>query len=345
MNKTGRKYKDSELIFRYCKGLCTESEKKYIENFLNTSTKNQQLYQDFRNALALGDDIKAMEMIDVKAGYLKTQSIIKKNRYKLLKMQMVKYAAFLTVPLLMSSIMLGYLYFHQNLDEEMQYVDIRASIGAVIRYELPDNSVVWLNSGSKLRYPVSFKDDAREVDLEGEAYFEVQSDKERPFYVNTSQGIQVYVYGTQFNVSAYCDEDYVETVLESGHVSVLIPECDRPVTLVPGEYLLCDKKTLHFLKSEVDVNEKIAWKDGKLIFRNTSLDNVLKRLSRHFNVDIQFNNISGKDYRYRATFKNETLSQILDYLSKSASMKWKTEEPVQLSDGTFSRQRIIVDLY
>ena len=100
------------------------------------------------------------------------------------------------------------------------------------------------------------------------------------------------------------------------------------------------------MKSKVDVSEKTAWKDAKQIFRNTSLDELLKRLSRHFNVDIALNNRSGKQYRYRATFRDETLSQILDYLSKSAMIKWKTEEESVLqSDGTFVRKKIIVDLY
>ena len=73
--------------------------------------------------------------------------------------------------------------------------------GSVIRYELPDHSVVWLNAGSTLRYPTTFKKDNRLVELKGEAYFEVQADKDRPFYVNTPNGLSVYVYGTKFNVA------------------------------------------------------------------------------------------------------------------------------------------------
>lgn len=164
--------------------------------------------------------------------------------------------------------------------------------------------------------------------------------------MNTPSGVQVYVYGTRFNVCAYDNEDYVETVLESGRVNIFIPKYETSVVLKPGEHLLYDKKALQFVKSEVDVSEKVAWKDGKLIFRNSSLEEVLKRLSRHFNVDIALNNRSGKQYRYRATFRDETLSQILDYLSKSAMIKWKTEEESVLqSDGTFVRKKIIVDLY
>lgn len=126
----------------------------------------------------------------------------------------------------------------------MQYVDITASVGSVVRYELPDNSVVWLNSGSTLRYPTVFRGEGREVDLQGEAYFDVQTDKEHPFYVNTPSGIRVYVYGTRFNVSAYESEDYVETVLESGHVSVFMPVYGTSETLNPGERLLFDKKSV-----------------------------------------------------------------------------------------------------
>ena len=95
----------------------------------------------------------------------------------------------------------------------------------------------------------------------------------------------------------------------------------------------------------MDVYGKIAWKDGKLIFRNASLEEILKRLERHFNVEIQFNNISGKEYKYRATFRNETLPQILDYLAKSAALKWRTEEAVQQADDTLSKTKIRVDLY
>lgn len=337
-------YQNSELFFRYCKGLCTEAEKERVEALLNESEECRKLYRDFRNALALGDDIKTMEAIDVRAAYGKTRSKIRMKRNSQMRNQLIRYAAFLTLPLFLSSVILGYLYFNKP-EEKVQYADITASVGAVIRYELPDNSVVWLNSGSTLRYPITFKGDIREVDLQGEAYFEVQSDKKHPFYVNTPSGIRVYVYGTRFNVSAYENEDYVETVLESGHVSVFIPVYGTSESLEPGERLLFDKKALQFTKSEVDVSEKTAWKDGKLIFRDTSLDEMLKRLSRHFNVDIHFNNKSGKDYKFRATFRNESLFTILDYLGKSVPLKWRVEEPVQRPDGTFTKKKVIVDLH
>lgn len=296
-----------------------------------------------RKAQALGDDIREMESIDVLGAYRQTQLRIKTNRKRCVYNQLMNYAAFLTIPLLFSSLILGYLYFG-GIETEERYAEVKATMGAVIRYELPDHSVVWLNSGSTLRYPTVFNKDNRDVELKGEAYFEVTADSEHPFYVNTPNGLSVYVYGTKFNVSAYEDDDYIETVLEKGKVNVITPN-QETVILAPGEQLLYDKQTRESTKNKVDVYGKTAWKEGKMIFRNVSLDDIFTRLERHFNVDIQFNNPKGKEYKYRATFRTETLTQILDYLAKSAALKWKIQEPEQQTDDTLSKTKIIVDLY
>ena len=297
-----------------------------------------------RKVQALGDDIKEMESIDVSGAYRQAQARVRMNSKKSAYSQLMRYAAFLTIPLLLSSLVLGYLYW-SGMNTEEKYAEVIAATGSVIRYELPDNSVVWLNSGSTLRYPTVFKKDNRNVELKGEAYFEVEADRKRPFYVHMPEGVSVYVYGTKFNVNAYEEDSSIETVLEKGKVNVISPDGQTTVQLAPGERLLYNKSDRKFSKSKVDVYEKVAWKDGKLIFRNAELDEIFKRLARHFNVDIQFDNKSGKEYKYRATFRDETLLQILDYLAKSAALKWRSEEAVQQADGTFTKKKIIVELY
>lgn len=296
-----------------------------------------------RKAQALGDDIKEMESINVNQAYSRAQMKIKSAKRKQMYHQLMRYAAFLTLPLLLTSLVLGYLYFHEPKQDD-RYAEITAATGSVIRVELPDHSVVWLNAGSTLRYPTVFRKDNRNVDLKGEAYFDVQADSECPFYVNTPNGLSVYVYGTKFNVSAYEDDDNIETVLEEGKVNVISPDRETITQLAPGDQLLYDKHSRKLVKNKVDVYEKVAWKDGKLIFRNMSLDDVFKRLERYFNVEIQFSNQSGKEYKYRATFRNETLPQILDYLAKSATLKWRIEEPEQQTDD-ITKKKIIVNLY
>lgn len=128
-----------------------------------------------RKAQALGEDIKEMESIDVMGAYQQAQTQIKTNRRRSMYNQLMRYAAFLTIPLLLSSLILGYLYWGAT-DTEEKYAEVMAATGSVIRYELPDHSVVWLNSGSTLRYPTVFKKDNRNVELKGEAYFEVEAE-------------------------------------------------------------------------------------------------------------------------------------------------------------------------
>lgn len=305
--------------------------------------EKQNLESLLRKARVLGDDIKEIEAINVPTAYRKAQIKIRNKRKAEAYNLLMRYAAFLAIPLLLATLTLGYLYLNEP-EPEVKYAEVTSTMGTVVRYELPDHSVVWLNSGSKLRYPTVFKKNNRNVELIGEAYFQVEADTERPFYVNTPNGLSVYVYGTQFNVAAYDNDNYIETVLEKGKVNVVTPG-QETITLLPGEQLLYDKQTCQTVKNQIDVYGKVAWKEGKLIFRNASLEEIIKRLERHFNVDIEFNNNTGKEYSYRATFRTETLTQILDYLAKSANLKWKILTPEQREDDTFTKTKIIVDLY
>lgn len=305
--------------------------------------EQKQAKEWLRQAQQLAEDIKEMEAIEVGKAYRSTLGRIRRNRSKRLSDKLMRVAAFLMIPLLLTSVFLGYLAFHQE-KEEVRYALVKAAQGTVVRYELPDKSVVWLNAGSQLTFPSTFDDAKREVSLKGEAYFEVTADKKHPFYVHTTGGPSLFVYGTKFNVSAYPDDGYVETVLEEGRVNVLA-NTEKVIPLLPGERLFYDKEAKSLTKNKVDVYEKTAWKDGKLIFRSTPLGEVLKKLSRHFNVTMTFNNHSGKAYHYRATFRDETLPQILDYLGESASLKWRMEETVKQADDSFSKKSIIIDLY
>ena len=228
---------------------------------LKENMENMNPESLLQKAHALGEDIKEMESIDVLHAYHRTQMKMKANRRQQVYSLIMRCAAFLTLPLLMTSLVLGYLYFHEpELDEK--YAEVTAATGSVIRYELPDHSVVWLNAGSTLRYPTVFREENRNVTLKGEAYFEVQADHKRPFYVNTPSGLSVYVYGTKFNVAAYEDDSNIETVLEKGKVNVITPDRSTIVQLIPGEQLLYDKQSKKLIKNKVDVYEKIAWKAG-----------------------------------------------------------------------------------
>lgn len=334
-----------DILFQYCNNDCNENRRKDIEQAIACSKELRYNAENIKTVLALDHDIKEYKSINTSAAYKKVSQQIKpRTDYRLV---ITRIAAIMSLPLLISTFALGYLYFQDDHTEDViANSEIFTSPGTICRHELPDKSVVWLNSNSKLRYPNQLANNkTREVELEGEAYFEVHADKEHPFYVNTTNGMKVYAYGTKFNVNTYGDESFIEAVLEKGKINVIAPNQKNSIVLNPGESLIFDKATNRLKKSAIDIYEKTAWKEGKLIFRNTSLEDVLKKLSKFYNVDITFDNRSGKEYRYRATFTTEDITQILDYLSKSANLKWKMKYPEQKADSTFTRKQIQVTLY
>lgn len=291
---------------------------------------------------ALSEDILEYQSVDVKKGYMRMDKRIQKKQGRRIYMQTLsRIAVILLLPLLISSIVFSYLYIDQK--KKLMHVSynlVSSAPGTVTRLVLPDQSVVWLNSGSSLSYPSVFNGKERDVKLSGEGYFEVQSDREHPFYVSTDGGVRVMAYGTKFNINAYEDEPCIEAVLAKGKIDVISQ--NKTVSLDPEKQAIFDKETGKFTVSSVNLDEKIGWKDGRLVFRNTSLDVVLKKLSKRYNVDIVLHKKSNKEYKYRAAFTTETVEQILNYLKLTAPIEWTVKGLEQNNDATFVRGRIDV---
>lgn len=191
-------------------------------------------------------------------------------------------------------------------DNEMVYNTVIVPYGKRTRITLSDNSSVWLNSGSKLVYPARFAADKREVYLDGEAIFEVSHDKQKPFHVVT-RDVEVKVLGTVFDLSAYNDDETTSTVLASG--SVEMKELSRSVfnaskvTMVPGTIAVYRKQQNEITQSKVDVKRYISWRDGYISCEKQSLGDILKKISRYYNVSIQLSDKS---------LENETFTGNLD---------------------------------
>ena len=161
--------------------------------------------------------------------------------------------------------------------------------GSRTRITLSDNSIVWLNSGSKLIFPAKFTDDKREVFLEGEAIFEVSHDQKHPFYVAT-ENLDVKVFGTVFNVSAYSDDSISSTVLVKGAVELkyqgksLIGKSRMMMT--PNMLVRYNPETELIEQSQIEPKLYTSWRDGYLIFKSQPLDEIVKKISRYYNVSV-----------------------------------------------------------
>ena len=162
--------------------------------------------------------------------------------------------------------------------------------GCVYQLVLADGTKVWLNSESKVEYPVAFNEDKRQIKLIGEAYLEVAHDKKRKFIVQTEH-MDVEVHGTSFNIKSYPDDRFVSAVLVNGSISAHCKYDNRIVNrtaMKPNMLLRYDAKEQKAYTSKVLACDYIGWKDGLYLFQKETLQNVMKELTRWYNIDVEF---------------------------------------------------------
>jgi ferric-dicitrate binding protein FerR (iron transport regulator) len=208
------------------------------------------------------------------------------------------------------------------------------------KIDLPDGSTVWLNSGSKLKYPLAFDGKERNVSLSGEAFFKVHADKSHPFIVAT-QGLDVTATGTQFNVEAYASDTITAITLVEGKVDVDMSGIIKE-KLKPNQRLVLNSITNNYKLTETDAQHWGMWKDGILAFRDEPLEEVFKRIGRNFNVDIKVKDpVVGKQL-YRATFERESFEEILRLLKMTSPIQYKRIGRVRQPDNEYTKERIEV---
>jgi ferric-dicitrate binding protein FerR (iron transport regulator) len=231
-----------------------------------------------------------------------------------------------------------------------QVNEITTHPGSKTRIELPDGSIVWLNSGSKLTYNGDFNKETREVTLTGEGYFDVAKNKEKPFVIHTST-INVKVLGTVFNLRAYPQDKKTETSLIHGSVEVTIR--NRPnnkIILSPNEKLIVEngasflekrkEKAANAEKDPVEniisvnrityspVDSTIAeteWINNRLVFRDESFEDLAVKMERWYNIKIEINDQRLREYRLSGTFETETITQALDALKISLPFRYEQD--------------------
>ncbi|BDW93080.1 hypothetical protein MACH07_19120 [Flagellimonas marinaquae] len=205
-------------------------------------------------------------------------------------------------------------YVSQSSIKKLEYNELKIPYGQVFELELSDGTLVHLNSGTTITYPINFiKGKNREVFIKGEAYFDVTSDKAHPFLVHSDQ-VTVEVLGTQFNVSSYPENPEIQTVLVEGQVAMRNSETDEgDMILTPGTKGSWNKTTLSSLMSEVDVDLYTSWIGGELVFRDTPFNEILTMLERRYNVSIENKNtdLNNKVLNARFSVEIETIDDVL----------------------------------
>lgn len=201
----------------------------------------------------------------------------------------------------------------EGLESEVLWVEKSTLAGEKLTITLPDGSRVWLNSGSKLEFPEKFNQTERYMSLKGEAYFEVKKDSLRPFRVE-SDGIVTTALGTSFNINTKSNS-LLRVSLVSGKVRVDRNLEAEQVELIPGQELQLNKMINDLMVKNFDLEKVLAWKEGKIIFENASLSEVVEILEDWYGV--KFNLVNAKNVKW--DFSGEYQNQILDNLLNSIS--------------------------
>lgn len=316
---------DEIKLLEYLDGNLDQKEALEIEAWVKESPENRALLEQVYYVDFIGKCVSADDHINVDSAFSKLQSQLNdrekdknvklKSRWRQL---VIPIAAFLTGAILTASITLFLL------DGNSKYV-VATPTGQRAQFVLPDGSRVWLNSASELTYNTSLLSKTRKVDLDGEAYFEVEPNKNKPFIVS-NKDVQVRVLGTKFNVRARASESRVVTTLLSGSVEVDIASGNGDeVILSPGEILdINTKNNSYILTESASASDVLLWMDGRLTFRQASFREIADCFEKHFNARFHFMDERLKAERFTCEFNtDDNITDILSVLEMTNRFEYK----------------------
>ncbi len=209
--------------------------------------------------------------------------------------------------------------------EGMIYNTMRIPVGGFYQLALSDGSKVWLNSMTEFRFPVAFTGEERKVYLTGEAYFEVAPNSKHPFIVVTEEGMEVKVYGTEFNMNTY-QHGVVQTVLVSGKVGIRVNATGKEVMLAPRQMAEYSEKTGMVRVEDTDPYRYIAWKDGEFVFERETIEEIMERLGRWYDVKVFYENESLKQKRFTGVISRyEDIEQVLRLIEGPATLRFEVK--------------------
>jgi len=345
------------ILIKYLSGSASESERNKARTWINSSAENIKHFQELKEYYQLTKIVQIPSGFDkaegwerIRSGYYRKKLTLEEEREKIRRRKIMQWMSAIFTAAVFCAFFLG-AYFNKHWDKsgpEKLYNEIVVPLGSKAQISLPDGSNVWLNAGSKMKYPVSFYNNRRNVYLEGEAFFDVASDKKRIFIVKTGE-INVKVYGTQFNIKSYPNENQIQTTLVNGSVAIeSVSESgkNKIIYLRPNQTAIYyrSSKTIDAVdahpsavNNQADIPEKIevvpksnllpiiSWKDSKWVITGTELGKLAVELERRYNVVITFESENLKSYKFSGTLMDETFEQVLRIMQLSAPLLFTIE--------------------
>lgn len=336
----GQNHIDEQLLLNYFVGSLSQEQIRIVDEWIQASDENRKVAREVQYIYIAADTLDIIKKVDSAEALKQVRQRIQKPNRTASMVWFQRIAAIFILPLLISTI-----YFVTK-KEHIEYIEIRTNPGMVATVELPDGSKVWLNSKSYLKHPLKFTGDHRNVELNGEAYFSVQKNKHKPFIVSTPFNIKAEVLGTEFNMEAYKGDNKVITTLVSGSVKLSYRNKDNTeenIIMKPNDEISYNPKTRGVSLAKPYLPTLTAWKDGLVIFRNTSFEEALKILSKRFNVEFIVKNDLLYENSFTGTFDGQHLHLILEHFRLSSGIEYKFIDPETGTDKI--SEKTIVELY
>lgn len=338
MTEKEDKYRNIEtLLPRFCEGMTTEEETQLVEKWIEENKANQKIVDQIHALYLAADTLHVIQSVD-------TEKVLKKVKTKLNRKKISwwewtqRVAVILFIPLLIG-ILLMYMD-RQEHQEIARMLEVKTNPGMTTSIMLPDSTIVYLNSESTLRYPSSFNADIRKVELIGEAFFDVTKDAQKCFVISTLNHSQIEVYGTSFNVEAYVKDNQLSATLVNGKISFLFNDkagIARKINLQPNQKLIYQPAAGEAKVYQTSCESETAWKEGKIIFNNTSMEDILRTLSKRYNVEFVVKNKSLKEYAFTGSFTSQRLERIMEFFKVSSKINWRYLDSDEITD---EKQRI-----
>lgn len=342
---------EKRAIIDYLSGALSTKDSAILNRWLEKDEHNKLLFDQFSDIWQVSSHNKLSKEIDTEKAWSEVQKqlLFQDNKTRnILLHEIIRVAAVFIVALFLGG--LGYHFIDRNKEiiSEPQYVEYVSPLGSRSFVILADGSKVWLNAGSTLKYKSTYGANNRELQLTGEAFFEVAKNKGIPFIVKTSE-IDVIALGTKFNVKAYSEEKTIETTLIEGSVKLessttifadnlvlkpnekaIFTKKNRSMELVgqprqTKEEISISKPKLEIIES-IEPEPIVSWKDQRWVISNEKLSDLAIKLERRFDVNFIFDNDLLKDYSFRGTLEDETLEQIMEAIKFSSPIKYVIDQ-------------------
>ena len=312
---------NEDIIIRYLENRCSEEDFVLINEWMKESDENAGELFRMEEIYQLGKFPFEEENLVAKAERRLGRRLEQENqkRQEVFKLKSVlRYAAAIVGVIVLAA---GLAYWFRNKAEEL--VVASAAHGQVREMLLPDGTKVWLNQSSVLKYPRAFEGKERHVYLDGEAYFEVARNHEKPFTVK-SQAMDVRVLGTSFNIKCRPDNSFAETTLVEGEVEVKDKSDKGRITLLPGQKAVLNRVTGRMQVKQVDPKMEIVWHNDLIPFEKSSIFQIAAALERFYGVKIILSPDVDSTNTYSGVLKKkDNIESVLNSLRNSIPFNYK----------------------